>query len=95
MQQTFLIHLKVRKGIELGFQRDELGAKAKGQMILESRSLCRLVLPSELIKRDSDRSHSLQLYLDDLLELKTVSRRVIQKPSQMTEALECRNKRLS
>ena len=87
MRQTFLLHLKVRKGIELGFQRDELGAKAKGQKILESRSLCRLVLPSELIKRVSDRSHSLQLYLDDLLELKTVSRRVIQKPSQMTEAL--------
>ena len=87
-QQTFLMHLKVRKGIELGFQRDKLGAKAKGQKILESRSQCRLVLPSELIKRDSDRSHSLQLYLDDLSELKTVSRRVIQKPSQMTEALE-------
>ena len=82
-----LIHLKARKGIELGFWRDKLGAKAKGQKILESRSQWRLVLPSELIMRMSDRSHSLQLYLDDLLELKTVTRRVIQKPSQMTEAL--------
>ena len=84
--------MKARKGIELGFRRDELGAKAKGQNILESKSMCRVVLPSELIMRMSDRSHSLQLYLDDLLELKTVSRRVIQKPSQMTEALECRNR---
>ena len=84
--------MKARKGIELGFRRDELGAKAKGQKILESKSMCRVVLPSELIMRMSDRSHSLQLYLDDLLELKTVSRRVIQKPSQMTEALGCRNR---
>ena len=76
----------------MGFRRDELGAKAKGQKILESKSMCRVVLPSELIMRMSDRSHSLQLYLDDLLELKTVSRRVIQNPSQMTEALECRNR---
>ena len=79
--------MKARKGIELGFRRDELGAKAKGQKILESNSMWNIVLPSEIIKRTSDRSHSLQLYLDDLLELKTVSRRVIQKPSQMTEAL--------
>ena len=84
--------MKARKGIELGFRRDELGAKAKGQKILESKSMCRVVLPSELIMRMSDRSHSLQLYLDDLLELKTVSRRVIQKPSQMTEALGYRNR---
>ena len=76
----------------MGFRRDELGAKAKGQKILESKSMCRVVLPSELIMRMSDRSHSLQLYLDDLLELKTVSRRVIQKPSQVTEALGYRNR---
>ena len=84
--------MKVRKGIELGFRRDKLGAKAKGQKILESNSMWKVVLPSEIIKRTSDRSHSLQLYLDDLLELKTVSRRVIQKPSQMTEALGYRNR---
>ena len=84
--------MKVRKGIELGFRCNELGAKAKGQKILESNSMWNIVLPSEIIKRTSDRSHSLQLYLDDLLELKTVSRRVIQKPSQVTEALGCRNR---
>ena len=71
----------------MGFRRDELGAKAKGRKILESKSMCRVVLPSELIMRMSDRSRSLQLHLDDLLELNTVTRMVIQKPSQMTEAL--------
>ena len=82
------MHLKVRKGDELGNLSVRLGDKAKGQtpQICEDKYM--LVLASELIKWMSDRSHSLQIYLDDLLELKTVTRRVIKKPRRMTEATE-------
>mgnify|MGYP001190026189 CR=1 FL=1 len=82
------MHLKVRKGDELGNLSVRLGDKAKGQTCQICEDKYMLVLASEVIISKSDRGHSYQKYLDDWSVLMTVSRRVIKKPRRMTEAPE-------